>query len=83
MPEVTYKRRKSRLSRLESERTERLARVVAMVETVWDDPAAAKRFLITPHRTLGGRTPLEMAGQELGARQVEEIIAAIVYGLPA
>lgn len=83
VPEATYKRRKTRLNPQESERAERLARLVAMVESVWDDAAASQRFLTTPHRRLGGHTPLQMASQELGVRQVEEILAGIVYGLPA
>ena len=68
---------------LEGEPAERLARVIAMAEFVWEDPAAAQRFLATPHRGLGGRTPMDAASSELGARQVEEILARIVGGLPA
>jgi putative toxin-antitoxin system antitoxin component (TIGR02293 family) len=83
VPEATYKRRRDRLSLPESERTERLARVVAMAEDVWRDREQARRFLATPHPEMGGRTPLDAALTELGARQAEEIMARIVYGLPA
>jgi putative toxin-antitoxin system antitoxin component (TIGR02293 family) len=83
VPEATYKRRRERLSPAESERTERLARVVATAEDVWQDREQARRFLTTPHPELGGKPPLEAAGTELGARQAEEIMARIVYGLPA
>jgi len=83
VPEATYKRRRERLSPAESERTERLARVVAMAEDVWPDREQAKRFLTTPHPEIGGRTPLDAALTELGARQAEEIMARILYGLPA
>jgi putative toxin-antitoxin system antitoxin component (TIGR02293 family) len=83
VPEATFKRRKSRLSRAESERTERLARVVAMAEYVWDDRGQARRFLLKPHPELGGKAPIEAARTELGARQAEEVMARIVYGLPA
>ena len=83
VPEATYKRRRDRLSPAESERTERLARVIAMAEDVWQDSREARRFLTTPHPEMGGRTPLEGALTELGARQAEEIMARIVYGLPA
>src|SRR5271157_1260808 len=83
VPEATYKRRRELLTPAESERTERLARVVATAEDVWQDREQARRFLTTPHPEMGGRTPLEAALTELGARQAEEIMARIVYGLPA
>jgi putative toxin-antitoxin system antitoxin component (TIGR02293 family) len=83
VPEATYKRRRERLSAAESERTERLARVIATAEDVWQDREQAKRFLTTPHPEIGGKTPLDAALTELGARQAEEIMARIVYGLPA
>jgi putative toxin-antitoxin system antitoxin component (TIGR02293 family) len=83
VPEATYKRRRERLSPAESERTERLARVVAMAEDVWQDREQARRFLTTPHPEIGGNTPLEAALTELGARQAEEVMSRIVYGLPA
>ncbi len=83
VPEATYKRRRERLSPAESERTERLARVVAMAEEVWQDQDQARRFLITPHPEIGGKSPLDAALSELGARQAEEVMARILYGLPA
>ena len=83
VPEATYKRRRDRLSPAESERTERLARVVAIAEDVWQDRDQARRFLTTPHPEIGGKTPVDAALTELGARQAEEVMARIVYGLPA
>lgn len=83
VPEATYKRRRERLSSGESERTERLARVVAMAEEVWEDREQARRFLTTPHPEIGGRSPIEAGLTELGARQAEEVMARIRYGLPA
>ena len=82
-PRATLKRRRARLSPTESQRLERLARIVAMTEEVWQDNTAAAEFLTRPHRGLGGRTPLQMAATDLGARQVEEILASIAFGLPA
>jgi putative toxin-antitoxin system antitoxin component (TIGR02293 family) len=83
VPEATYKRRRERLSPVESERTERLARVVAIAEDVWQDRDQARCFLTTPHPEIGGKTPVDAALTELGARQAEEVMARIVYGLPA
>jgi putative toxin-antitoxin system antitoxin component (TIGR02293 family) len=83
VPEATFKRRRDRLSSAESERTERIARVVANAEYVWGDSDDARRFLTTPHPALRARTPLDTAMTELGARQVEEILGKILYGLPS
>jgi putative toxin-antitoxin system antitoxin component (TIGR02293 family) len=83
VPEATYKRRRERLSAAESERTERVARVVATAEHTWDDREDARRFLTTPHPALAGKTPIDAAMTELGARQVEEILGKIFHGLPA
>jgi hypothetical protein len=71
------------LSPAESERTERLARVAATTEDVWQDREHARHFLTTPHPEIEGKTPLDAALTELGARQAEEVMARIVYGLPA
>lgn len=82
VPEATYKRR-TRLTPAESERTERLARVIATAEIVWEDRAEAKRWLLTAHPELNDRRPLEVSMSELGARQVEELLDRIYYGVPA
>jgi putative toxin-antitoxin system antitoxin component (TIGR02293 family) len=83
VPEGTYKRRRDRLSTVESERTERIARVVAMAEDVWQDRDEARHFLTRAHPELGGKTPLDATLTELGARQAEEVMVRILYGLPA
>ncbi|MCL5745176.1 MAG: DUF2384 domain-containing protein [Acidobacteria bacterium] len=83
VPEATYKRRREHLSPAESERTERLARVIASTEYVWDDTGDARRFLKTAHPALGNRCPLDAALTELGARQVEELLSKILYGIAA
>jgi putative toxin-antitoxin system antitoxin component (TIGR02293 family) len=82
VPKATYQRR-DHLSAAHSQKTERLARVFAMVEAAWRDEEAARRFMTTPHPELDGRTPLDAAMSEIGARQVEEVIARGLHGLPA
>lgn len=81
--EATFKRRRDRLTPDESEKTERLARVVATAEFVWGGHAEAREFLNAPHPLLEGRTPLETAFTELGARRVEELLWRLFYGIPA
>src|SRR5271156_5903553 len=80
VPQATWKRRTRRLSVDESERTERLARVLAAAEYVWDNREQAREWMNTPHRELGGKTPLETARTELGARRVEELLNKLFFG---
>lgn len=82
IPLATWKRTKGRLSRQASERTERLARVMAHAEYVLDDQEQARRWMNKPHPELAGRTPLETAATELGARTVENVLDSLFYGLP-
>lgn len=83
VPQATWKRRTKRLSAQESERIERLARVLATAEYVLDDREEARVWMNTPHKELGGETPLEVARTELGARRVESILNKLLFGLPA
>lgn len=80
---ATRKRRKTVLKPDESERVERLARVMAVAEEVWESRDEARQFLRTQHPLLGGRTPLDLAQSELGARRVEELLWKLEYSLPA
>jgi putative toxin-antitoxin system antitoxin component (TIGR02293 family) len=82
VPQATWKRRTKRLSVDESEKTERLARVLAAAEYVWDDREHAREWMSKPHRELEGKTPLDVARTELGARRVEDLLDKLFYGLP-
>jgi putative toxin-antitoxin system antitoxin component (TIGR02293 family) len=81
VPKATYQR-SAQLNPAHSQKAERLARVFAMVESVWHDEAEARRFMNMPHPELNGRTPVEVAMTEVGARQVEEVIERGRHGLP-
>jgi putative toxin-antitoxin system antitoxin component (TIGR02293 family) len=82
VPKATYLRQ-DRLNVAHSQKAERLARVFAMAEAIWQDETEARRFMRTPHPELGGRTPLDVAMTEIGARQVEEVLERGLHGLPA
>jgi putative toxin-antitoxin system antitoxin component (TIGR02293 family) len=82
VPRGTYSRRKS-LSPAESARTERLARVIATARHVFDDEEAVRRFMTAPHPMLGNDSPLEASYSELGARQVEDLLWQVFYGVTA
>jgi putative toxin-antitoxin system antitoxin component (TIGR02293 family) len=81
VPKATYQR-SGQLNPAHSQKAERLARVFAMVESIWEDEAEARRFMNAPHAELNGRTPVEVAMTEIGARQVEEVIERGRHGLP-
>jgi putative toxin-antitoxin system antitoxin component (TIGR02293 family) len=71
------------LSKEESDKAVRVARIMAMAEEVFGEPARAWRWMRKPKRRFDGKTPLEMLASEAGARLVEETIAQIDDGLAA
>ncbi len=85
IPPSTYgkRAREGVLSAAESERIERIARVIATAEEVFVDAGRAYRWLRAPHPELEGRTPLQAATTELGARAVETMLWEIAHGIPA
>ncbi|MPZ19281.1 MAG: DUF2384 domain-containing protein [Luteitalea sp.] len=79
---ATLKRRTDRLSPEESERLARVARLLAMATKVFDDPEDTARFLTRAHPLLGQKSPFELLKTDVGLRQVEDVLARILYGLP-
>ena len=82
VPRATYQRSKQ-LNLQTSETAERLARLYALANSVFQDHQATRRFMSNPHSELEGRAPLGVALTEIGGRQVEEVIARGLHGLPA
>src|SRR6185295_19994917 len=73
----TFLRRKEagRLQPAESDRVLRTSRLFARAQDLFDgNQEAARAWLMTPQRALGGAIPLEIAKTEVGAREVEQII---------
>lgn len=83
VPKTTLQRRRERLSAEESERLERLARMTALAQEVWEDSALAREFLTSPQPQLDGERPVDLARSDLGTRQVEDVLYALEYSLPA
>ena len=70
-----------RLSPEESDRLVRAARIIDQARQLFENDAkAANRWLDTPQPALAGATPLEYAGTELGAREVEALITRLEHG---
>ena len=73
--------RRSRLTAAESDRTVRVARVYANAVEMIGDEKKAVEWLRTPNRALGGERPLDQLDTDLGARNVEDILGRIAFGV--
>src|SRR5262250_2766451 len=84
IPQRTLTRRlslRSRLTATESDRMVRLARVFANAVEMIGDEEKAVEWLQTPNRALGGERPLDQLDTDVGAREVEDILGRIAYGV--
>jgi putative toxin-antitoxin system antitoxin component (TIGR02293 family) len=84
IPQRTMTRRlsqHSRLSAAESDRTVRLARVYATAVEMIGNQEKAVEWLRTPNRALAGERPLDQLDTDLGAREVEDVLGRIAYGV--
>jgi putative toxin-antitoxin system antitoxin component (TIGR02293 family) len=71
----------SRLTPAQSDRLFRLARIVGFAEEVFEDGERAHRWLKEPQRGLGNRSPLSLLSTEAGAREVEDLLGRIEFGV--
>jgi putative toxin-antitoxin system antitoxin component (TIGR02293 family) len=86
IPERTQRHRKAKkepLSVEESDRLVRLTRIQALAEDVFGDPKNANRWLREALGILSGKSPLEVARTDAGARVIEQILAKIDWGAAA
>ena len=79
----TLQRRKSagRLSPDESDKVVRFSRLLRHATTVFGDVQRAREWLKHPQIGLGGAVPLDYASTETGAREVENLLGRIDYGV--
>lgn len=75
------KQPKGLLSQVQGDRLYRLARIVTLAEQVFEDTGRAHSWLREPQRGLGYRIPLELMRTEVGAREVENLLGRIEYGV--
>jgi putative toxin-antitoxin system antitoxin component (TIGR02293 family) len=79
---LVRRKEKGRLSPDESDRLVRAARIVSQARQLFEgDAEAANRWLKTSQPALGGTTPMDYAGTEAGAREVEALIHRLEYGV--
>lgn len=67
----------------ESERLYRLSFLLERAVQVLGSLDGAQRWLTTEKRALGGTSPLVFAKTEPGAREVEDLLGRIEYGIPS
>jgi putative toxin-antitoxin system antitoxin component (TIGR02293 family) len=80
---ATLHRRKAggRLAPAESDRVVRFARLLGKASEVLESEEHARQWLTSPQVGLGGAVPLDYAGTEVGAREVEDLLGRIEYGV--
>ena len=80
---ATFHRRKAdgRLGSAESDRVIRFARLMGKAVEVMESEQNARQWLNSPQFGLGGAVPLEFAETEVGAREVEDLLGRIEYGV--
>lgn len=59
-----------------------LARVIDLVESLWEDQDAIEQFFMTPNPDLAGAVPLELARSEEGAVKVETLVRRLARHVP-
>ena len=80
---ATLHRRKAsgRLTSDESDKVLRFARLLGHAVHLFGSIEEARRWLKAPQRGLGGAVPLDYAQTEAGAREVENLLGRIDYGV--
>jgi putative toxin-antitoxin system antitoxin component (TIGR02293 family) len=84
IPPRTYARRvagKGRLKVTEGERAVRVMRLFELAKEIMGTDENTRRWFNSHLLALGGRTPLDFARTEPGAREVENIIGRIAHGV--
>jgi len=75
------RRSKKRLSASAGDRLYRLIRIFSLAREVFEDDKAARDWLQQPQVGLGGRIPLDFIRTEAGAREVEDLLGRMEYGI--
>ena len=83
MSRATLHRRKTqgKIDQPESERLVRYQRLLKKADDVFGDVASAREWLTHKQPGLGGAVPLDFARTEIGAREVENLLGRIEYGV--
>lgn len=78
---LTRRKRKGRFNKGESERIYRMIRIFNRAVEVLGSEDAAKRWIHTPVKALGWKTPFDYADTEVGTREIEAVLGRIEHGV--
>jgi len=78
-----HRKKKKTLSIEQSDRVVRLTRIQALAEDVFGDVEKANRWLREELGILDGKSPLEVARTDSGARLIEQLLAKLDWGAAA
>ena len=78
---VARRRENKQLNPQESDRLYRVARAASQAVEVLGSLDKARLWLKTPNRALSCEPPLDLLDTEIGARQVEEVLLRLNYGI--
>ena len=78
---MSRRKKEGRLRFVESERVFRLASLFDKAIEVLGDEDHARRWFKTPLKALEGKSPLEYSDTEIGAREVEDLLGRLEYGV--
>lgn len=83
MSKATFHRRQQggKLTPDESDKVVRFARLMGRAVTTFGSEDAARQWLNSPQRGLGDAVPLDYAETEVGAREVDNLLGRIEYGV--
>jgi putative toxin-antitoxin system antitoxin component (TIGR02293 family) len=83
MSRATLHRRKiqGKIDKDESEKLVRYQRLLKKAEGVFGGGDSAREWLTSPQAGLGNAVPLDFAKTEIGAREVENLLGRIEYGV--
>lgn len=80
---LARRRRAGRLTLSESERAYRIGRLVERATEGFGSADVGAEWLKRPNWALGGELPLDYAGTEPGALEVDRVIGRIEHGIPS
>ena len=78
---LARRKKEGKLRLAESERVFRLATVFDKAIDVLGDASHARRWFKTPLKALAGKSPLKYSDTEIGAREVEDLLGRLEYGV--
>ena len=79
---LARRRQQGRLEPEESDRLLRLSRIFGKALELFEgDAEAARQWLATPQRGLGGERPMVLAKTDLGAREVDALVDRLEHGV--